>query len=95
MQRGGISFHATKTDPGYKGKLTFGIKNQGKNKFVFELGARMFNIEFEPVIGEIKRVYSGQHQGGRVTSGGKILNVLKKDFLLEEKRLKNILKKKI
>lgn len=70
LQRGGVSFHATKTDPGYKGKLTFGIKNIGDQDFVFELGARMFNIEFEPVVGELKRAYSGQHQGGRVTSGG-------------------------
>jgi len=70
LQRGGVSFHATKTDPGYKGKLTFGIKNQSSEDFNFELGARMFNIEYEPVIGEIKRVYSGQHQGGRITSGG-------------------------
>jgi deoxycytidine triphosphate deaminase len=70
LQRGGVSFHATKTDPGYKGKLAFGIKNQGDQDFSFELGARMFNIEFEPVIGEIKRAYSGQHQGGRVTSNG-------------------------
>jgi deoxycytidine triphosphate deaminase len=70
LQRGGVSFHATKTDPGYKGKLTFGIKNQGNQNFVFELGARMFNVEFEPVVGELKRAYSGQHQGGRVTSGG-------------------------
>jgi hypothetical protein len=31
----------------------------------------MFNIIFEPVIGEIKREYSGQHQGGRITSEGK------------------------
>lgn len=70
LQRGGVSFHATKTDPGYKGKLAFGIKNQGNQDFVFELGARMFNVEFEPVVGELKRAYSGQHQGGRVTSGG-------------------------
>ena len=70
LQRGGVSFHATKTDPGYKGKLTFGIKNLGSEDFRFELGARMFNIEYEPVIGEIKRAYSGQHQGGRVTSEG-------------------------
>jgi len=70
LQRGGVSFHATKTDPGYKGKLTFGIKNLGNQDFVFELGARMFNVEFEPVVGEIKRAYSGQHQGGRVTSHG-------------------------
>ena len=70
LQRGGVSFHATKTDPGYKGKLTFGIKNQSNENFSFELGARMFNIEFEAVTGEIKRAYSGQHQGGRVTSNG-------------------------
>lgn len=70
LQRGGVSFHATKTDPGYRGKLTFGIKNQGDQDFVFELGARMFNIEFEPVVGDLKRAYSGQHQGGRVTSSG-------------------------
>ncbi|MCL5729976.1 MAG: hypothetical protein M1165_00195 [Candidatus Pacearchaeota archaeon] len=70
LQRGGVSFHATKTDPGYRGKLTFGIKNQGSENFSFELGARMLNIEYEPVIGEIKRAYSGQHQGGRVTSQG-------------------------
>ncbi|MEX0921071.1 MAG: hypothetical protein WDZ62_02290 [Candidatus Pacearchaeota archaeon] len=71
LQRGGVSFHATKTDPGYKGKLAFGIKNQGSEDFTFELGARMFNIEYEPVLGEINRAYSGQHQGGRVTSQGK------------------------
>ncbi len=71
LQRGGISFHATKTDPGYKGNLTFGIKNQGDCNFIFELGARMFNIEFEVVIGEIKRTYSGQHQGGRTSSMGR------------------------
>ena len=71
LQRGGVSFHATKTDPGYRGQLTFGIGNVGDQVFEFELGARMFNIVFEPVFGEIKRLYSGQHQGGRVTSGGK------------------------
>lgn len=70
LQRGGVSFHATKTDPGYKGTLTVAIKNLGDQDFTFELGARMFNIEYEPVIGDIKRAYSGQHQGGRVTSQG-------------------------
>lgn len=70
LQRGGVSFHATKTDPGYKGKLTFGIKNLSNENFNFELGARMFNIEYEPVLGDLKRAYSGQHQGGRVTSRG-------------------------
>jgi len=71
LQRGGVSFHATKIDPGYKGNLTFGIKNLGNSNFTFELGARMFNIEYEVVVGDIARAYSGQHQGGRVSSGGK------------------------
>jgi len=71
LQRGGVSFHSTKTDPGYKGKLTFGIRNLGKENFTFELGARMFNVEYEAVVGDIKRTYSGQHQGGRITSDGK------------------------
>jgi len=71
LQRGGVALLRTKTDPGYKGQLTFGLKNLGNQDFEFELGARMFNVVFEPVFGEIKRAYSGQHQGGRVTSGGK------------------------
>ena len=32
----------------------------------------MFNLVFETIIGDIKRPYSGQHQGGRVTSGGEV-----------------------
>lgn len=71
LQRGGIGLLCTKTDPGWHGQLTFGISNVGNQDFHFELGARMFNVEYEPVIGDIKRSYSGQHQGGRVTSGGK------------------------
>jgi deoxycytidine triphosphate deaminase len=72
LQRGGISLHCSNTNPGYKGQLTFGIKNLGNQDFIFELGARMFSIEYVGVIGDIKRAYSGQHQGGRVTSGGKV-----------------------
>ena len=70
LQRGAVSFHATKTDQGYSGKLTFGIRNLGEHNFKFELGSRMFNIIFEPIIGEIKRAYSGQHNKGRITSQG-------------------------
>jgi deoxycytidine triphosphate deaminase len=70
LQRGGVSLHFSNTNPGYKGPLAFGIKNLGNQDFVFELGARMFSIEYVAVIGDIKRAYSGQHQGGRVTSGG-------------------------
>lgn len=72
LQRGGVSLHFTGTNPGYKGELTFGIKNLGNQDFHFELGARMFSLEYHAVVGEIKRAYSGQHQGGRVTSEGKI-----------------------
>jgi len=69
LQRCGIALFRTKTDPGYSGELTFGIANLGKFDFKFELGARMFNVLFEEVTGEIKRSYSGQHQGGRVSGG--------------------------
>ncbi len=71
LQRGGIALLCTKTDPGYRGKLTFGLKNLSDQDFGFELGARMFNLVFEAVIGDISRPYAGQHQGGRVTSAGK------------------------
>tara|TARA_Y100000310_G_scaffold142881_1_gene142323 strand:- start:25 stop:618 length:594 start_codon:yes stop_codon:yes gene_type:complete len=72
LQRGGVSLHYTGTNPGYKGELTFGIKNLGNQDFHFELGSRMFSVEFHTVIGDINRAYSGQHQGGRVTSGGEV-----------------------
>lgn len=69
LQRCGVALFRTKTDPGYSGELTFGLANLGKHKFTFELGARMFNIVFEPVIGELGRAYSGQHNKGRVSGG--------------------------
>lgn len=72
LQRGGVSLHFSNTNPGYKGQLTFGVKNLGNQDFIFELGARMFSIEYVAVVGDIKRAYSGQHQGGRVTSNGKV-----------------------
>ena len=70
LQRGGVSLYFTGTNPGYKGELTFGIKNIGSQDFIFELGARMFSVEYHAVVGDIKRAYSGQHQGGRVSSQG-------------------------
>jgi len=60
LQRGGLNLLCTKTDPGYRGKLTFGLANVGKQNFKFELGSRMFNIVFHIVLGDIKRAYSGQ-----------------------------------
>ncbi len=70
LQRCGIKLLATKTDPGYSGNLIFGLANLRNEKFEFELGARMFNIVFEPVIGEIKRAYEGQWNNGRVSTNG-------------------------
>lgn len=72
LQKGGVSLHCSTTNPGYSGQLVFGMKNNGDYDFNFELGARMFKILFEPVIGEIKRTYSGQHQGGRISSQGEV-----------------------
>ncbi len=70
LQKGGVDLLCTKTDPGYVGQLVVGLSNVGGQDFKFELGARMFNLEYEAVSGEIKRAYSGQHQGGRVSSEG-------------------------
>jgi len=72
LQLGGVSLLCSTTNPGYSGPLTFGLKNNSKEKFDFELGARMFKIYWEPVIGEIKRTYEGQHQGERMTSQGEV-----------------------
>ncbi len=72
LPRGVVALLHGRVNPGYRGQLTFGIANTGEYDFNFELGARMFDIQFEPIIGEIKRAYSGQHQGGRTTSQGKV-----------------------
>ncbi|MCX6749127.1 MAG: hypothetical protein NTW17_00065 [Candidatus Pacearchaeota archaeon] len=71
LQKAGVSLHYSTTNPGYSGNLIFGIHNGSNHLFTFELGARMFKIYWQPVIGDIKRPYTGQHQGGRVTSQGK------------------------
>lgn len=72
LQKGGVSLHCSTTNPGYSGPLVFGIANNSKYNFEFELGSRMFKILWEPVVGGIKRTYSGQHQGGRTSSQGEI-----------------------
>ena len=68
LQRCGVTLLSTKTDPGYNGQLTFGLANLGFGDFEFELGARMFNVVFEEVYGDIKRAYEGQWNGGRVST---------------------------
>jgi deoxycytidine triphosphate deaminase len=71
LQKAGVGLYCSTTNPGYSGQLWFGLKNDSKYNFKFELGARMFKIYWHTVTGDIKRSYSGQHQGGRTTSQGK------------------------
>lgn len=66
LHRSGILLIATKGDPGYFGELTFGLANLSDMDFDFELGARLANVVFEEVEGEISRPYRGQWKGGRV-----------------------------
>ncbi len=68
LQRCGIYFMGTKTDPGYFGELTFSLVNVGNVPFELELGARIANIVFKQVTGELSRSYEGQWKGGRVTT---------------------------
>lgn len=66
LLRSGVSLEATKTDPGYYGELTFGLKNIGGCDFEIELGARFANLVFHYVIGPVNE-YKGQWKGGRVS----------------------------
>jgi len=66
LQRSGVLLLASETNPGYSGKLTFGLANLSKCEFKFEIGARMFELYFEEVYGDIIRAYEGQWYGGRV-----------------------------
>jgi len=66
--RCGISLMATKVDPGYSGELTFAMANLSPFPFKLEMGARIANIVFLEVLGELSRAYGGQWQGGRVTT---------------------------
>lgn len=68
LQRSGLVLRATKTDPGYKGPLTFGLSNLGGQEIRLELGSRIANVVFMTAIGELSRKYEGQWQGGRVAA---------------------------
>jgi dCTP deaminase len=52
-------------DPGYRGTLTFGLKNLSDRKFTVEKGAKIAQIVFEEVDGGTV-AYSGRYQGGKV-----------------------------
>lgn len=65
LQKSGLYLFTTKTDPGYRGFLGFGLYNFSKFPVKFQLGARFCNIIFHKIEGKVVK-YRGQHQGGRV-----------------------------
>lgn len=65
--RAGLLLLNSKTDPGYKGTLTMGLKNLSEFDVKLQMGARICNIVFYKIEGKTV-FYRGQHQGGRVSS---------------------------
>lgn len=65
--RSGLNLRTGNVAPGYCGKLTFGLKNEGPVEVVMELGCRFVHAQFEWVDGGGNQ-YKGQWQGGRVTT---------------------------
>jgi deoxycytidine triphosphate deaminase len=68
--RCGLFLRTGNVAPGYRGALTFGMKNEGPIEVTIEMGARFVHVQFEEVKGG-GSLYRGQWQGGRVTTGGK------------------------
>ena len=64
--RAGLLLLNSKTDPGYKGKLTMGLTNLSPFAVKLQMGARICNIVFHKITGKTVK-YRGQHQGGRVS----------------------------
>lgn len=65
--RSGLFIRTGNVAPGYKGKLTFGMKNEGPVPVTLELGCRIVHVQFEWVDGG-GSLYRGQWQGGRITT---------------------------
>lgn len=65
--RSGLFLRTGVAQPGYQGKLTFGLKNEGPVSVRMELGCRFVHVRFEWVDGG-GNMYRGQWQGGRVTT---------------------------
>ena len=63
--RMGASLRTGVVDPGYKGSLTFGLKNESNLKIKIEKGARIAQIVFIKVFGKASE-YKGVYQGGRI-----------------------------
>lgn len=65
--RSGLFLRTGTAQPGYSGKLTFGLKNEGNVPVTMEMGCRFAHVQFHWVDGGGK-TYRGQWQGGRVTT---------------------------
>jgi len=65
--RSGLFLRTGVAQPGYKGRLTFGLKNEGSVPVTLELGCRFAHAQFHWVDGGGNQ-YRGQWQGGRVTT---------------------------
>lgn len=65
--RSGLFLRTGNVAPGYSGKLTFGLKNDGPITVIMEMGARFVHMQVEEVLGEGNQ-YRGQWQGGRVAA---------------------------
>lgn len=65
--RSGLIIRTGNVAPGYQGKLTFALKNEGPVPVRVELGARIVHIQFYLIEGKGTQ-YRGQWQGGRVTT---------------------------
>jgi deoxycytidine triphosphate deaminase len=65
--RSGLFLRTGNVAPGYCGKLTFAIKNEGPLPVILEMGCRIVHAQFEWVDGGGHQ-YKGQWQGGRVTT---------------------------
>ncbi len=65
--RSGLYLRTGNVAPGYKGILTFAIKNEGPIPVTLEMGCRILHAQFYWVDGG-GRLYRGQWQHGRVTT---------------------------
>ena len=65
--RSGLFLRTGNVAPGYKGPVTFGLKNEGPISVTIEMGARFVHAQFEEIKGG-GSMYRGQWQGGRVTT---------------------------
>jgi len=65
--RSGLFLRTGNVAPGYSGKVTFAVKNEGPIPVTMELGCRFAHAQFYRVEGGGTQ-YKGQWQGGRVTT---------------------------